>query len=116
MTKRFLVKTNGKDLNLVNGDRELWGMSSWFFLLRCFAEHKLPLETELAGFEPAYTGIKIQCLTAWRQFNGKAAVKPPIYYNNLIFSGISVCFIGSLVCVFSLIASQMPLNKSFTVS
>ena len=34
-------------------------------LLRCFAEHKLPLETGLVGFEPTNDGVKVHCLTAW---------------------------------------------------
>ena len=29
MTRIYLAKSNGKDLNLVNGYREMWGMSMW---------------------------------------------------------------------------------------
>ena len=65
LTNGYLAKSNGKDLNLVNGDMDSLGMSRVFCFLRCFAEHKLPLETGLARFGLAYDGIKIRCLTAW---------------------------------------------------
>lgn len=58
-----LVKSNGKDLNLVHGSM-WWGTR--VDLLRCFAGHKLPLETGVEGFEPSDVAVKAPCLTSWR--------------------------------------------------
>ena len=68
--KKYLVKSNGKDLNLVNGNRELWGMSMWCVFSVALPDISYRWGTGVEGFEPSGVAVKAPCLTSWRYPNG----------------------------------------------
>ena len=56
-----------------------------------------PSLTELVGFEPTDAGVRVQCLTAWRQLINSIS----LYYSTLIFKKIQYLFINNIIiCYF----------------
>lgn len=65
-TKHYLVKSNGKDLNLVNGNRELFWCEFFVFCSVALPNISYRWGTGVEGFEPSGVAVKAPCLTSWR--------------------------------------------------